>query len=258
VITHLCRHQLEQLVANDLRATVHPALRVHLAACDPCSMRKRALEAARARFLAAYPAADFARAVVEQAAQPEPPPRRRWQGWSAPGVLASAAGSLAIGAAALLWFSRAPAPPAIRLKGGVSLQAFAKHAGRTSALRDGDALAPGDQLAFEYALDRPRYLLLLGIDDAGAITRYFPADSSGAAPLAATPRAQLPVGIELDARKGQERLYALFSAAALDEAEARGALIQALFAAHAHGAAIAALRELDLPAHQVTIWFRKP
>lgn len=255
---HVPRHRLEQLVADAPRAPIHPALRVHLAACDHCSTRKRALEAAQRRYLSAHPAADFARVVVARAAQPEPPNPSRWHKWRRARVLAPAAGLMALAALASVWLAGAPAPAAIRWKGGVSLQAFAKHAGQTTALRDGDALAARDQLAFTYALDRPRYLLLLGIDDAGAITRYFPADGLQIGPLAATPRAQLPIGIELDATKGKERLYALFSEVVLDEAAARRALAQALVRARARGAGVEQLSEIELPAHQVSVWFRKP
>jgi hypothetical protein len=75
---HVSRHHLEQLIADDPRGLVPPALRVHVADCDHCSVRKRALEAARAQYLSAQPAAEFARGVLTQAAQPEPPRRRRF------------------------------------------------------------------------------------------------------------------------------------------------------------------------------------
>jgi hypothetical protein len=51
--------------------------------------------------------------------------------------------------------------------------------------------------------------LLLGIDDTGAITRYFPADGETSATLPAGARVQLPVAIELDHHRGQERIVAL-------------------------------------------------
>jgi hypothetical protein len=221
-------------------------------------MRKRALEAAQRRYLGEHPAADFARLVAAHATEPEPPLAQRWHGWRSARVLGPAAGILTLAALAMVWLARAPTPAAIRWKGSVSLQAFAKHAGHTALLRDGQDLAPRDQLAFAYALDRPRYLLLLGVDDAGEITRYFPADGAARAPLAATPRAQLPLGIELDARRGRERLYALFSDVALDETAARRALTGALVRARAHGEGVEQLGEIDLPAQQISVWFRKP
>jgi hypothetical protein len=250
---HLTRRQLEQLVVDDPRAPVPPVLRVHLAGCDRCGVRRVALDAARSRFLATYPAAEFARAVVARAEIPPPvaPKRRRtWQ------MIAPAAGVVALAAAVLVWLHPAPEPRAVRSKGGVSLEVIARRGAIQSPLRDGEALSPGDQLAFSYTLDQPRYLLLLGVDDAGEITRYFAADDA----LAVAPRAQLPTGIELDARKGDERLYALFSEVALDEAVVRHAITRELAAVRAYGHGIAAMRAIDLqpPVHQITLWFRKP
>jgi hypothetical protein len=257
VTGHLTRRQLEQLVVDDPRAPVPPVLRVHLAGCDRCSVRKLALDGARSRFLTTYPAAEFARAVVARAAIPAPvaPPRR-----SARHMIAPAAGVFALAAAALVWLYPAIEPGAIRSKGGASLEVVAKRGAIQSPLHDGDALAPGDELAFSYSLDRPKYLLLVGVDDAGEITRYFPADAASDASLAATPRAQLPIGIELDERKGDERLYALFSDGPLDEATVLGAVLRELESVRAKGRGIGAMREIDLAprVQQITAWFSKP
>jgi hypothetical protein len=253
VTGHLTRRQLEQLVADDPRAPVPPVLRVHIADCDRCSVRRLALEAARSRYLAARPPEEFAQKVAARAVASAPvsPVRRHPLQ-----VIAPALGALALTAAVLLWLRPVGIPAAIHWKGAATLEVIARHAGSQHQLRDGDALAPGDQLAFAYALERPKHLLLLGVDDAGQITRYFGTNS----PLAATSRAQLPVGIELDASRGNERLYAFFSDAVLDEAQVRSALLRVLASARTRGQGVAALREIDLPAvaAQRTLWFRKP
>jgi hypothetical protein len=256
VTEHLARHQLEELIAEDPRAST---LRAHVASCDHCAARQRTLTAAKARYLAALPALDFARSVIAQAERSEPAVRTRSRTWKQPLVYAPALGLLALAAVAMLWIAGAPGGSEIRMKGSASLWTVAKHGSTQSVLRDGDALVPGDQIAFEYALDRPRFLLLLGIDDAGAVTRYFPGAEPRADRLAAATRTQLPIGIELDARKGEERLYALFSEEPLDEVQARNALERALnpIGGGAVGR-IARMGELDLPAIQRSIWFRKP
>lgn len=74
---HLARYRLEQLIADDPRAKVPPALRVHLASCDECSVRKRAIESARAEFLARRPPEEFARTVLVRAAELVEAPKRR-------------------------------------------------------------------------------------------------------------------------------------------------------------------------------------
>jgi Domain of unknown function (DUF4384) len=257
VTAHLSRRELEQLVADDPAATVAPVLRVHVADCDRCAVRRLALEAARSRYLERYPAREFARAVVERAARAETlePARSRKTRVVVPMVA-----SLAIAAGALLWLQPSFESTAIRTKGSVSLDVVVQHAGAQRRLRDGDALAPGAQLAFSYALDRPRHLLLLGVDDAGQVTRYYPADPAHSIPLQATGRAQLPIGVELDARKGQERLYALFSIEPLDEGEVRNAIQRTLVAERARGGGIATMSAIRVSrlTSQRTLWFRKP
>jgi hypothetical protein len=256
---HLPRHLLEKLVADDPHAPVHPALRVHVASCDHCNTRKRALEAARADYLLRNPAAPFAGTVLARVAQPEPTPKGKFRAWKAATIWASAS-ALLVAAAMLVVLRSAdvqrPAPE--RWKGGLSFRVFVQHAGETRILHDGDSLAQGDQLAFTYALEHPRQLLLLGIDADGTITRYFPADDSHAGALAAAARAQLPISIELDMHPGEERLFALFSEHVLDEQRVRGVLTAALNQSRARRAGVIGLGEIDLPAQQVSVWFRKP
>jgi hypothetical protein len=262
---HLVRHQLERLAAGDPHAPVAPALRVHVAGCDHCTTRLRALQASKTRFLSRNPAEEFARATFARAEVPAPVVEPR--PWASKRMVAAATSGIAIAAVLLLWVGRntwdgtsGATTSEIRLKGGVSLQVVAKHGDRMLRLHDGDALFPGDELAFEYSVDRPKYVLLLGIDDSGAITRYFPQAGTPEAtsPVRASPRAQLPIGIQLDARKGEERLYALFSDALLDEVAVRAALTRALESARASGGGIAALPPVELEAQAISIWFRKP
>jgi hypothetical protein len=248
VTDHLTRVQLEQLVADDLR--VAAALRVHAASCDRCAVRRLALERARARYVTLHPAAEFARQVVERANLPAPVVRKSRR---IPYVLAPLAGVAAIAVALSAWLQ----PSAIRTKGAVSLEVIAKRGAIQNPLADGESLTAGDQLAFAYTLDRPRYLLLIGVDASGEVTRYYASPS----PLAAaTRRAQLPVGIELDASRGDERVYALFADTALDEGKIRAAVREGLAEARARGRGVDALERLELPESisAFSVWYRKP
>jgi len=95
---------------------------------------------------------------------------------------------------------------------------------------------------------------------AGTVTQYLPKGppANGTALPAGGPQ-QLPVGIELDGRRGQERLVALFSNEPLTEARAHLALRSALVLARAQGRGIPELGELALPeVNQVSVWFEKP
>jgi hypothetical protein len=254
---HLARHQLEQLVAEDPEARIRPVLRVHVAACDLCTMRLRALHAAKAQFLASHPAADFARDALERAEQSMPnrePPR-----WVPQLAAAGLILVVACIAAAFLWYGHESATNWARETGGVSFKVLAKRGAQVSRLRDGDVLTAGDQLAFEYSLDRPRHLLLFGIDETGTVRRYFPEPEGPEVDtlLATAARATLPTQIQLDARAGDERLYALFSEEPIGEMEARTALLRAVGEAWASGSRLAKTPELQLRARAISVWFRK-
>jgi len=225
---HLSRHELEQVIATETRTSPRAATRrelkaqAHVLSCDVCTTRRRSIETARARFLELAPADAFVRATLARAANapaPTPLEKRRV------GVRAWALGfaMLAAAAAAVLW-TQMPARDAIRLEGTAALEVFVKRGSRVELVRDGDALASGDQLGFVYTLSEPRHLLLLGVDEQGGITRYFPAEGAVAALLRPGARVQLPLGVELDGQRGRERLIAFFGTAPLDELAVRRAL----------------------------------
>jgi len=259
---HVPRHLLEDLVARP-DAPEHEGPRSHLAGCESCRARRQALEAERARFAAGRDARSFAAAAAERARKlpasvpPPAPVRARAPVWPR---AALALGACALAAGLLLgWLPRPsePDPNAVRLKGGARLELFVKRGSAAVPLRDGAALAPGDRVGFVYSLPAPRHLLLLGIDDTGAITRYFPADGHASAALPAGARVQLPVAVELDQHRGQERIVALFSTEPLDETNARVALLSAY--PHRSGSALLLTEppRIDLPAELSGAWFRK-
>jgi len=258
---HVSRHHLEQLIARSTRAgraSTRQELQAeaHVLSCDVCTTRRRSIETARAVLLARVPAEDFARATLARAAAEESSAsagsarRAKVVRWSFTG------GVLAVAAACLLWIQR-PEPMAtsevIRLAGTDSLEVFVKRGEHISTMRDGDALASGDQLGFVYTLAEPRHLLLLSIDDTGAISRYYPSDVRSQ-PLPAGARMQLALAVELDAHRGEERLVAFFADTPPDENAAR----RALAAAFQRAGALAKLGPIELPAQQASIWFRKP
>lgn len=258
---HVSRHHLEELIGRSTRAGRASSRQelqaeAHVLSCDVCTTRKRSIETARGVLLARVPAEEFARATLvlaaaeESSANVDSVRRAKVLRWSFAG------GVLAVAAACLLWIQR-PVPLAssevIRIKGAASFEVFVKRGERISTVRDGDALATGDQLGFVYTLAEPRHLLILSIDDTGAISRYYPSDV-GSRPLPAGARVQLPLAVELDAHRGAERLVALFSDAPPNEDAAR----RALGAAFQRTADLSKLGDIDLPLQQVSTWFRKP
>jgi hypothetical protein len=265
MMAHLTERQLERWLAEEPVARSEEEVAGHLAACSACRARLDALAQERARYLQRHPVDTFTRAVVERSAQARPNPQR--SRWLSP--LVASAGIAAT--VALLWGLRAPSPsafspsssepaasvPAIRFKGSVGFEVHVKRAARSVRVQDGDVLTAGDQLAFIHVLPRARHLLLLGIDDAGAVTRYFPTDAAPSVSLVEAGRQQLAVGVELDARKGEERLFALFSDRPLVEAEIRGTMQDALRRARQQGLGISELSRLGVSDDEASVWFRK-
>ncbi len=249
---HPSRNRLEELTAGSSRAG-DAELRTHVDGCGACSARVAAMQAARSAFLRRRTPTEFARSVMGKLRTSSARPKRPRRFLRvAPYVLAAA--SLVLVCIRLT----APSAGTIRLKGSSRLDVFVRRNGHAQALHDGEALMPGDQLAFAYTIPDARNLLLLSIDDSGIVTRYFPRDASTGSHLGPALRAQLPMGVELDAHRGEERLFALFSRDAIDEAKTRAALERALRDAKSSGGGIASMNRLALPLEQSSVWFRKP
>jgi hypothetical protein len=257
---HPPRHLLETL-AVDQDPSHAPEARQHLAGCRDCRSRLDDIAQARAAYLGAYPAADFARQVTARAERARRATaaavtgERSAAAWGRRLWLAGAGGLvLALGAVVLFAIPSARAPDEIRLKGGVTWSVFASRATRTWPVTDGETLKAGDRLAFAYSVPQDRYLVLLGIDDAGTIAPYGPVGSPVRLPRG---QGRVPFAIELDGRPGEEQLIALFSHNPIDVAAAKQALAAAAVAARAGNRRVTAA-DLKLPAEIVTFSFKKP
>jgi hypothetical protein len=190
--------------------------------------------------------ANFVSRVLPRGGPARRPQRRRW--------LAVPAFALVVLAIAL-W--RWPRPPDLGIKGdasGASWQVFAHRDGRTFAVRDGAELAPGDRIRFVVLPAGARYVLVVSVDGAGAVTIYYPYNGERSAAIDGD-RVELADSIVLDAAPGPERLYALLS----DEPLAAAAVKAPLGELAASGAsAIRAARALPVPARaQLTLMFEK-
>ncbi|HWM85794.1 MAG TPA: hypothetical protein VNO33_08145 [Kofleriaceae bacterium] len=234
---HLSGPELERLAAGDEPPD-------HAINCNRCAERVAAIADARARYLAAHPADELVRAARERA-------RRRGGRFATRGTVAvGLACALAAGGLLVAWPSGEE--PAIRTRGAaIELVTYVRRGSETFVASDGVALHAGDRLSFAYAAPDARRLLLLGIDDSGTISRY-----AAGAPIAPG-RGQIPVGLRLDSRRGEERLVAVFARTEADEEEVRAALAGALAAARAEGGGVGDMR-LQLSGDHATIWFRKP
>jgi hypothetical protein len=118
---------------------------------------------------------------------------------------------------------KGPATPA----GKLELEVFARRGTHVFAVGPGaEPLHAGD--AVRFALRWPArlsYVLVLGVDGAGAINLYYPYGAADAARLPEGPaRLELPGSIVLDDSAGPERIFALFAAKPFTLASVRGPL----------------------------------
>lgn len=202
--------ELERLLADDL-----PAERVRdleERSTDADRARLAELRAEREAYLGSVDVAAEVRAIGKKldAIEPAPRPGRfaRWQRWWI------AAGTFAAAAAAVLLLivfrgGGGQREDDLGIKGdGVTLVLHAP----SGRLASGDTVAPGDRIRFEVLAPRAGYVAIVGIDGTGMATVYVPEHDRD--PVRIEPsRGLLPGAIELDATPGEERFYALFSAA---------------------------------------------
>lgn len=118
----------------------------------------------------------------------------------------------------------APARPGTQAKGaGPRLKIYVR---RGTAVVEADALdhwRPGDVLGFAYSSVQPRYLAVLGRDATGSVSVYYPRGPTAAR---AEPGQDVAFGdgIELDDTLGEEVVYGVFCAHAVEVARLRAAL----------------------------------
>jgi hypothetical protein len=231
---------IDRLLVGELRGTPEQdAVVGHLATCATCRER---------------------RAVLEHAQLNPPPvrvaahaPRASWRR-TAP----LSAALVAAGVAALFVVRRQTPPPATagahdeQLKGGgLVAEAVVRRAdtGRVEPLAAGDELRAGDALRFRVRTPRAGYLVVLGVDARGAVSRYVPL--AGTAARLAGPGEITPEGsVVLDGTEGREQIvFALCDTPAAAEAVA-GAAARAARAGADLGA-------LDVPCAQARVVYRK-
>lgn len=183
---------LEQLAAGEAIAA---EVRAHVEGCAECGRQLAELK----QVVAAFPQAHFVAALVRETQRRAAPSRRRWVG-----------AAVAALAAALVVVVAWPSADDFRLKGSSAFGVFVRTPdGVVRRLVPGTVVHPGDAVRFELAPARASYVVVLGADAAGRITRYEPA--SGPAKKYPGGRVSLVDGsVELDGTLGGEKVIALF------------------------------------------------
>jgi len=227
-----------------------PELVSHVGACARCASILADISEARALLLGANPAetsARAARAILEAAQRRKA--SRRWLRFLAPVFLVPAAAALLLLAKPVLQYHG----PGI--KGGLIVETYCKRAGAVFQATDGADYLQGDQLRFAYTQDRPGFLLVFGVDDAGEVFPYYDEHSLVGVPVQAGARVLLPGSVELDGHKGWERIFLIWSEAPLSEAAVRSSVASSLAAANGD---VRRTSVLDVPGEQVSLLLRRP
>jgi hypothetical protein len=226
-------------------------LAAHVLGCARCAETQQTLQRTAAHFRAEVSPRTLPRVL---AATDGPAARlRRW--WSTAGaglrwaVLATpvAAGLvLAVGTFGAKGHRPAAVDeePEVSPKGRPALHTFVRRGERVFTATSGEALAPGDAVRFVVEPRGHRYLLVVSIDGAGKVSVYHPFQGALSAPLGTDPRVELPGSIVLDRAPGPERVFALFSDAALSAAAVRESLERTAAGGHER---IRREHELPLP-----------
>jgi hypothetical protein len=243
---HLSILQLDTFALGGLSAAERGAAQAHLDGCEACRSRLQGIAAEREGF-DRFTLPKTMPAVVERL-RPRP-----WQellrGLSPAFALAAACAVLLV----LVPLSRT-GPGELGIKGGAALQVVARQGARVGPLRAGERLAPGDEIRFVVEPGTRRYLLIVSVDGAGAVSVYEPFHGAASRAISGA-RVEIPGSIVLDRSPGPERLYALFSDVPIPVADVAPKL-QAL----GQGGAEAIRRggPLEVPgAEAVSTWFEK-
>jgi hypothetical protein len=218
---------LDELLARDLTGSKEARLRGHLEGCVECRARLAAFAAVEPpRWTELAPG-------LQSVARPARP--RRWP--LAIGLAAAAA------AVVVLVPRPRPAPPTgERTKGNLALTVMVKHAtGSVEALADGGLLHAAEEIRFSVASANPGYAVVLGLDEAPAVTVYVPAPGAPPTPIAAGGGQMLPGSIVADATPGTERLVMIRCDAQPDPGLLRTVAARALAAAGGHPERVGAL-----------------
>ncbi len=126
-------------------------------------------------------------------------------------------GGLAVAAALLVLTPRPPADY-LGVKGtALSMQVWAGSVEGAREVADGDRVPAAALLRLRVSSGRPCSLWLLSVDAGGQVSRLFPAQGDGPAPV--TGATTLPGGVALDGEAGPERLYAVCSVDAVPLAQ---------------------------------------
>lgn len=226
-------------------------LKDHVTTCPTCGDIGKALETERGAFLQRYP---FSRFWEEIELKRGSFVRKTFQRIFAPRAFVAVLAMAGLAGLMIVTLrEERPAEPQIQLKGGVGLSFYASYAsgaqGKVEPGKDGMDLPAGAQLQFVYSNMESPYLYLVGVEENGAITAYFPDRGVLSGSVQTGSKIKLPQGLSWEPKSAYERFYALFSQEPVPIGEVRAAVSQLA----SEGKTVERATKLPLPYAQASI-----
>ncbi|WP_434299515.1 hypothetical protein [Corallococcus exiguus] len=189
----------------------------HVAACPACGMIAERMRQARASSLSQ----PRAKAVLARLEEKRARSARPWWSWGVPLVTA-----LAVGLALVVYVPRG-AEDGVRLKGPVALRLLSVQGTPVQDAR------PGEQVTLAVGTGPYRNVLVLAVDEAGAVDPLWPREGQTSGTV--EPGAEVRLFPALEVTPGSVALHAFFSDAPLDVGQAREALTSRVAEARGKG-----------------------
>jgi len=147
------------------------------------------------------------------------------------------------------------AATSVRTKGSFALTIVCKRGDSLSTIADGESVREGDRLRFEYSQSQTGFVMVFSVDDSGKIFPYYDEASLASVAAVAGNQVALPGSIELDAHKGLERVFALWSQTPLPGETVRAAVAEAVAKA---GGDLRQVQKLSVGAEQTSYLLTRP
>ena len=211
---HPAEHDLTRFHAGDLEKEKRDAIQAHLSTCDHCAEFIRHLDSFRQEFASSHYRQGFLALVRKEAQGDFQEAKSWWQKVFGPSrrvFLASSVATLLI-LAVVVFMNRNPKDnsSSIRMKGSeISLSYLVMENSRPVLAKPNRILHPRDRIQFRLSAPRGGYVHIVGVDEAGAVTVYFPLPGMEPEIYPGGSGRPVPGSIILDDTLGKERVFVL-------------------------------------------------
>lgn len=256
---HPTQHTLLSLHAGELEGEEKKQVREHVSGCSTCSAFLQELESFKEQFASTH-SREGILASVRQRADKDSVEVSSW--WSrlfvAPHSLIWSASLVALLMLGLLFIYQNHGDDTdgsyTRIKGAeISLSYLVAENGKPVLAKPGRILHPRDRIQFRLTAPRGGYVHIVGVDEAGTVTVYFPLPGVAPELYPGGSARPVPGSIILDDTLGKERVFVLICAGPIP----REALVQKVLSAASDPRQWISSQRLPLECQQRSILLHK-